>query len=815
MATGRKISIIVDEQGANRVAKNLNKVNTIGDKVTAGFKRLTTGIGAFTKKALITTAAIAGLAYGASRLARAVFTPFMNLEYTMARVRVAEGATIEQTKALTEVAGQLGRDTLYSASQAAEGMLFLAKAGLNVKQTMEAIPGVLQAAIVENLDLGTAADIVTGLLNEFALSADKAGVAADVLAKGSNLAKTNMPEMSEALKYFGATAHELGYDIQYSVAMLDVLAGKMIRGTMAGTAMRQSMILFQKIQAAGTFTTKAQTDAIGRLGLNANKLAKQISAGDLTFIKFLSTLKKAGATTGDFASIFEQRAAVGVNALAEAADTAFPEYVDQLDAAVGFTKEAGGILEDTLWGQTQQIKSSIETMTNALATTFAPGLRDFLQFQLRPKINEITEAWQKGGDTWQEKLKNVWTTQLGPMMESGLQGLIDSIGTYTPKIASTMGDLGAALIPAFAKGIWEGMKSLGAKMDTYLWEGMKQWIPSDQDWASMLHSWTENQKNVDYYGSMFGPRFTPGPSLPDQSAKWQTLAGLPPLPGQTIAPPGPIPWDMAPATSSTAPLLSFGGGAFWQPFLSSSEALLSAQTVLNEEADLLRNTVKTEIAKVQANQKAIEDKIAETNKFTADLTSQLATQFVGGQGGQWISDLLGPGAASVISGTLSGLTSETGVANIAESGLGAATETAFAAAGGWPAILASVLLKVFLPALGDLLTSIFGSEDKLRGRSASTGAFAYANGGIARTPQLAMVAENGPEMMLPVSSAGSMGGTSIDASVHIENLSVAGEDADEITYKFKQEIREAQEYASRQMARQMKQGMVKREAMER
>ena len=356
-STARRMSIIVDLHGANRVAQELNKVNTIGDRVNTGFKQMTAGITSFGKSALITTAAITGLAYAATRLSRAILTPFMDLETTMARVRIAEGATIEQTKMLTDVVSQLGRDTHFTAAEAAQGMFYLAKAGLNVQQTMAAIPGVLQAAVVEQLDLGTAADIVTGLLNEFSLAANRAGFAADVLAKGSNLAKTNMPEMSEGLKYFGATAHELGYDIQHSVAMLDVLAGKMIRGTMAGTAMRQSMILFQKIQASGVFTTKAQVDAINRLGLDAGWLAKQISSGDLTFMKFLGTLKEAGATTGDFASIFEQRAATAVNALAEAAEDAFPRYVDELNNALGFTKTATDVLADTLGEQMRQVSS--------------------------------------------------------------------------------------------------------------------------------------------------------------------------------------------------------------------------------------------------------------------------------------------------------------------------------------------------------------------------------------------------------------------------------------------------------------------------
>lgn len=457
--TSRRISITIDEQGANRVARELNKVNTIGDKVSAGFKRMTSGIKAFAKSALITTAVITGLVYAASRLARAVFTPFMRLETTMARIRIASGATIEEIRMMTDVVGQLGRDTHFSAAEAAEGMLLLAKAGLDVKQNIAAIPGVLQAAIVEELDLGTAADIVTGLLNEFSLAANQAGFAADVLAKGSNLAKTNMPEMSEALKYFGTTAFELGYDIQHAVAMLDVLAGKMIRGSMAGTAMRQSLILFQKTQAAGVFTTKAQIDAIGRLGLDAGKLAKQISAGDLTFMSFISTLKKAGATTGDFASIFEQRAAVAVNALAEAAETAFPKYVNELNNAVGFTEKAAKTLADTLDEQMRQVNSSIEGFTNALAETVAPALRGFLENKLRPFINDMTEAWKNGGDTIKDKIQSV-ADFIAPTFRSGIEEAIDTIKELAPSLGREIGIASTKIAGEILKGAYGALSQL-------------------------------------------------------------------------------------------------------------------------------------------------------------------------------------------------------------------------------------------------------------------------------------------------------------------------------------------------------------------
>jgi TP901 family phage tail tape measure protein len=764
MATGRKISIIVDEQGANRVAKSLNKVNTVGDKVRASFKRLTAGIGAFTKKALIATAAITGLVYGASRFARTVFTPFMGLEYTMARVRVAEGATIEQTKALTEVASQLGRDTLYSASQAAEGMLFLAKAGLDVKQTMEAIPGVLQAAIVEDLDLGTAADIVTGLLNEFALSADKAGIAADVLAKGSNLAKTNMPEMSEALKYFGATAHEMGYDIQHAVAMLDVLAGKMIRGSMAGTAMRQSMLLFQKVQAAGTFITKAQTDAIRRLGLDAGKLAKQIKSGDLTFMQFLSTLKKAGATTGDFASIFEQRAAVAVNALAEAAETSFPKYVDELNDAVGFTKEAGDVLETTLAGQVKQIKSSWETMTNALATTFAPGLRDFLQFELRPWTNDVTKAWETGGDTWQEKLKNVWRDKLLPVVKSGMQDITEAIASFGPVIAQT---LGMAVIP----GIKAMIVGIGMGFDTAIWEMMKSTVALPGEINAAL---ARERERAEASGTPFnwddvlparGPR-TPATLSPEEAALLQQrMAIVAGLPGSVTLPPGSLP---LPGASLGAP--------------NRIDALEKAVT---ENTDAVNdNTVVTDdFTRTASEQRRYEYRdLIESRKHrgitnitpTSDIQN-VVNEFMGKAGNQMLGSLEGTLMSAVtdpITGALDKYLGPTST-RIGE--------------------LADRVFHMFDFPMSGLNTALGWLVDLLGGPSYTQGRYTYAGA---------------------YAGGGDTGGLSASSAVHVGEINVYG-GPEETGTAVVDQIAEYEALTTHQMARSLKRGMLKREATER
>jgi len=121
----------------------------------------------------------------------------------------------------------------------------------------------------------------------------------------------------------------------------------------------------------------------------------------------------------------------------------------------------------------------------------------------------------------------------------------------------------------------------------------------------------------------------------------------------------------------------------------------------------------------------------------------------------------------------------------------------------------------------DVFIDLMGGKDYEQGRYTGEGAYqvhSYGMGGIAATPQLAMVGESGPEIIMPLSAAGSMGGygdVSVESSVNIEHIEVNGSDGEAAGEEIAQEISRHEELTTRQIARSMQQGMLKREAMER
>ncbi len=131
--------------------------------------------------------ALGGSLYG-------VIKPAIDFEFAMAQVGAVteEVAGSEGFTKLTNKARELGRTTQYTSSEAAKAMQLLGMAGFNTNQILAATPAILNLAIVDNMDLAQSAEIVSSILNGFAMKADRATEAADALAQASSATNTDV-----------------------------------------------------------------------------------------------------------------------------------------------------------------------------------------------------------------------------------------------------------------------------------------------------------------------------------------------------------------------------------------------------------------------------------------------------------------------------------------------------------------------------------------------------------------------------------------------------------------------------------------------
>jgi len=163
-------------------------------------------------------------------------------EESMNLIQTVGGATAEQMQAVQSQALQLGKDTSFSAGEAADGFLELTKAGFDVESSMGAIGGVLDLAAAGNLSVASAAEIAANAINAFQLPASDAGRIADMLAAGANASSVEVTDLNDSLKMSGAVMGSYGQSLDDTVTALGLLGNAGLKGSDAGTALKQMFI---------------------------------------------------------------------------------------------------------------------------------------------------------------------------------------------------------------------------------------------------------------------------------------------------------------------------------------------------------------------------------------------------------------------------------------------------------------------------------------------------------------------------------------------------------------------------------------------
>lgn len=159
-------------------------------------------------------------------------------ESAMNQVAAVSGATGKQFQELENLAKQLGETTSFSASQAAEGMSFLAMAGFEVNDILESMPGVLNLAAAGQMDLAMASDIASNILTGFGKDASEMSKAVDVLAKTFTSSNTNLEQLGEAMAYVAPVANSAGLQFEEVSAAVGLLGNAGIQASRAGTTLR-------------------------------------------------------------------------------------------------------------------------------------------------------------------------------------------------------------------------------------------------------------------------------------------------------------------------------------------------------------------------------------------------------------------------------------------------------------------------------------------------------------------------------------------------------------------------------------------------
>ena len=214
------------------------------------------------QKMLPITAAVTGLGTAAVKTAS-------DFESSMSNVEAISGSSSEDMEKLRERAREMGAQTKFSAKEAGDAMGYMAMAGWDAKQMYDGLPGVMNLAAASGEDLATTSDIVTDALTAFGMKAEDSSHFADVLAKASSSANTNVSMMGETFKYIAPVAGSLGYNAEDAAVAIGLMANSGIKASSAGTQLRSSLTNMIK-------PSKDVGDAMEKWGFYATEAATTV-----------------------------------------------------------------------------------------------------------------------------------------------------------------------------------------------------------------------------------------------------------------------------------------------------------------------------------------------------------------------------------------------------------------------------------------------------------------------------------------------------------------------------------------------------------
>ncbi|MDN3025684.1 phage tail tape measure protein [Streptomyces sp. S.PB5] len=255
-----------------------------------------------------------------------------------------------------------------SAAKAADSMLELAKAGQTSTSSIANARAAMQLAAADNLSAADAARYLGDVMDQFGLSSNNAGRAADVLAASANAASGGLQDIYYAMSYTGPVAAQLGISIEDTSAAVAMLARSGILGSKAGTSLRGMLTNLSR-------PTARMKRGLAELGIEAWD-AQGNFKGLRTVIEGFEQAQHRMSQKdflGSLADVVGKPALAGASALAHQGVESF----DQMHTAIARTGAAGEIAASQtkgLAGAVTQLKTQASNTGQVLYTAAAPGL---------------------------------------------------------------------------------------------------------------------------------------------------------------------------------------------------------------------------------------------------------------------------------------------------------------------------------------------------------------------------------------------------------------------------------------------------------
>lgn len=343
------IEAILKDKGFQKGIKGMATSTTKTSKIVAGFTKVLGALG------------LAGGMYMVVNAFKSVIKIAKDFEAGIARVASISGVTRKELEALSKEAG---KNTVFTARQAADALFELAKAGVKTASGMKnTLTPSLNFATAGQLELAEATATVVKTATIFDISLDESTRIVDVLTAAATSAVTTVQEISEAMKYAGPVAASLGMTLEDTASIMALMADSGISASMAGTSLRMGLLKL----AAPTDEAK---EVLAKYNISLVDLKDSLNDP----IKLFKLLKPA------MQDVTEAKKLMGVRAVGLA--SVIKKGVDPLIDMEEALRNAGGTAErvadvqlDTLEGALKLLNSAWEDLILTMTSKHMPILK--------------------------------------------------------------------------------------------------------------------------------------------------------------------------------------------------------------------------------------------------------------------------------------------------------------------------------------------------------------------------------------------------------------------------------------------------------
>ena len=371
----------------------------------------------------------------------------------------------DRMKELTSAAREAGATTEFTATQAGQGLDFLALAGFNSAQAMASLGLTIDLATIASVDLARATDIASDALGAFGLLTEDTEQLErnftrqnDVMALTMSRTNTNLEDMFESIKKGAPVFTLTGQSIETFSALVGIMASDGVKGAESGTALRNMMLRLSDA------TPKAKR-ALKTLGIQIADDAGNFRDIVDIFADLEIGLEGIGKVkqTALLARIFGKRGITGAGILLKKGTKNVREFRDELINAGGAAQTMAEIMRSSLGNQLKALQSAaLETgfkIFDAFADDGRAGIVQFTQALRDMDVAPIVAILKQLINTGKE-LYNAFRPvfqQLFPIGIIAAKGLAAALKFITPILPSLIAAFAAYKIVLMAVAAWQAI----------------------------------------------------------------------------------------------------------------------------------------------------------------------------------------------------------------------------------------------------------------------------------------------------------------------------------------------------------------------